>query len=303
MKKILVIALLSVTTIFAQNAGSSGVSFLKNGFGARNIAMSDLGVVGVNDLTALNYNPALLAYYKNPQIMLTHNQSIQDMSTQLVGASFSLFGLPFAIGVNNTAVNDIEVRTIASEIPQSHFNAHYMFGSISTGFKVYDKVSFGITTKYIYENLFSNEAGGFAFDFGLSYKNIIDGLDFGASLKNIGSLSELKTEATVLPTDFRIGAAYSMNIKSINSELNVIGGVQKYLDTDDTHIHTGAEVFYDNLIAVRLGYVTGYDPKSLSAGFGVNWEGINFDYAFTPYSFNSYRLGSAHTISLMYSFN
>ena len=31
-------------------------------------------------------------------------QSIQDMSTQLVGASFSLYGIPFAIGVNNGLV-------------------------------------------------------------------------------------------------------------------------------------------------------------------------------------------------------
>ncbi len=299
MKKILIIVLLSVTTIFAQSAGNSGASFLKNGFGARNIAMSDLGVVGVNDLTALNYNPALLVNYQNPQIMLTHNQSIQDMSTQLVGASFSLFGLPFAVGVNNTAINDIPVRTIASDVPQSLFNAHYMFGSLSTGFNVFDNLAFGITTKYIYENLLSNEAGGFAFDFGLSYKNIIDGLSVGASLKNIGSLSELRNEATILPKDLRIGAAYSMRIQSIKSVVNAIGGVQKYLDSDDTHIHTGAEVFYDNLIAIRLGYMTGYDSKGLTAGLGINWQSINFDYAFTPYSFG---LGSAHTISLMYSF-
>ncbi len=299
MKKILIIVLASVATIFAQSAGNSGASFLKNGFGARNIAMSDLGVVGVSDLTALNYNPALLADYQNPQIMLTHIQSIQDMSTQLVGASFSLFGLPFAVGVNNTAINDIEVRTVASETPQSTFNAHYMFGSISTGFNVFNNLAFGVTTKYIYENLLSNEAGGFAFDFGLSYKNIIEGLDIGASLKNIGSLSELRSEATILPKDLRIGAAYSMSIHSVKSLVNVIGGVQKYLDAEETHIHAGAEVFYDNLIAIRLGYMTGYDSKGLTAGLGINWEGINFDYAFTPYSFG---LGSAHTISLMYSF-
>lgn len=300
MKKILVIVLLCFTTTFAQTAGNSGISFLKNGFGARNIAMSDLGVVGVNDLTALNYNPALLSNYQNPQIMLTHSQSIQDMTSQLVGASFSLYDIPFAVGFNNTSINDLQVRTNASDEPLSTFNAHYMFGSLSTGFEILNEISVGVTAKYIYENLFSDESGGYAFDFGLSYKNIIDGLDLGASLKNIGTLSELRNEVTELPKDFRFGAAYSLNLKSISTVVNAIAGVQKYLDTDDTHIHAGGEAFYDNIFALRFGYMTGYESKGLTAGIGIYWSGINFDYAFTPYT---YGLGSAHTISLMYSFN
>ena len=298
MKKIFIIILLSVTTLFAQSAGTSGLSFLKNGFGARNIAMSDLGVVGVNDLTALNYNPALLSEYQSPQVMLTHNQSIQDMSSQLVGASFSLWGLPLAVGVNNTSINDIEVRTQPGEL-QSSFNAHYLFGSLSTGFKIYENLSFGVTTKYVYENLFSDEAAGWAFDFGLSYFDIIDGLDIGASYRNIGSLDKLRNEATTLPADLRFGLAYGFDVNSINSDVNLIGGIQKYTETDDTHIHAGGEVLYDNIIAMRLGYMTGYESKGFTAGLGLNWEGLNFDYAFTPYS---YGLGSAHTISLMYSF-
>jgi hypothetical protein len=272
---------------------------LKNGFGARNIAMGDLGVAGVNDLTALSYNPALLSEYKAPQVMLTHNQSIQDMTSQLVGASFSLWDVPFAVGFNNTSISDLEVRTTASDEPQSYFNAHYMFGSLSTGFTIYKNLSFGITTKYIYENLFSDDADGWAFDFGLSYFNIIDGLDIGISYKNIGSLSELRNESTTLPADLRFGLAYGMLINSINSEINFVGGIQKYSETDDTHIHTGGEFFYNNIIALRLGYMTGYDSKGFTAGLGLYWKGLNFDYAFTPYS---YGLGSAHTISLMYSF-
>lgn len=302
MKKIvlvIVVFLISSISIFAQSAGNSGLSFLKNGFGARNIAMSDLGVVGVSDLTALNYNPALLSKYEAPQIMLTHSESIQDMASHIVGASFSLWNIPFAFGFNNTSISDIEIRTNPSDNPKSYFSANYLFGSLSTGFMIYENISLGVTAKYIYENLFSDEADGWAFDFGLSYVDIIDGLDVGASIKNIGSLSELRNEATVLPTDLRVGIAYGVAISSISSEVNLVGGIQKYSKTDNIHIHTGGEVFYDNIIAVRLGYMTGYESKGFTTGLGLYWEGLNFDYAFTPYS---YGLGSAHTISLMYSF-
>jgi len=299
MKNILVMVLISVVNIFAQTAGINGVSFLKNGFGARNIAMSDLGVVGVNDLTSLNYNPALLGDFQNPQIMLTHSQLLQDMSTQLVGASFKLFEIPFAIGVNNTTISDIEVRTSASEIPQSKFNAHYMVGSISTGINIINDISIGATAKYVYENLLSDEAGGYVFDFGFSYKNIFEGFNIGASVKNIGSLSKLRNQATKLPTDFRIGLAYNFDLQSIKSIVNFVGGIQKYVDTKVTHIHAGGEVFYDNLIAIRLGYMSVYESKVFVAGLGIFWQGINFDYAYIPYS---YGLDSGHTISLMYSF-
>lgn len=299
MKKLFVILLFTSFGIIAQTAGGSGMSFLKIGFGARNIAMSDFGVIGVNDLTALNYNPALLTQYESPQLMLTYNQSIQDMSTQLVGASFSLWGVPFAVAVNNTSINDFEIRTQPGE-PQSYFNVHYMFGSISTGFKIYKNLAIGITTKYIYENIFSDEAGGWAYDFGLSYFDVIEGLDIGASYKNIGTLSKLRNKATVLPTDLRFGLSYGLAVNSINSEVILITGVQKYTETDDIHLHIGGEFFYDELIAIRLGYMSGYESKGLTTGLGLYWEGINFDYAFTPYS---YGLGSSHTISLMYSFN
>lgn len=299
MKKLLVILLFTSFGIIAQTAGGSGMSFLKIGFGARNIAMSDLGVIGVNDLTALNYNPALLSQYESPQLMLTYNQSIQDMSTQLVGASFKLLGLPLAFGLNSTSVSDIEIRTKPGE-PQSTFSAHYLFGSLSTGFKLYEKLSAGFTVKYLYENLFSDNSSGWAYDIGLSYMDIIDRLDVGASIKNLGSVDELRNEAAQLPTDARLGISYLLPFESINSDVSLIGGVQKYIETDDIHLHIGSEFFYDELLAIRIGYMSGYESKGLTTGLGIYWEGINFDYAFTPYS---YGLGSSHTISLMYSFN
>jgi hypothetical protein len=221
------------------------------------------------------------------------------MASHIAGASFSLWDIPFAFGFNNTSVSDLEIRTQASDEPQSYFNANYVFGSLSTGFKVYENLSFGVTTKYIYEDLFSDDADGWAFDFGLNYSDIIDGLDVGLSYRNIGTLTELRTESTVLPADFRLGLGYGLSLNSISSELNFVLGVQKYTETDDTHVHVGGEYFYNQIIAVRLGYMTGYESKGLTTGLGLYWQGLNFDYAFTPYS---YGLGSAHTISLMYSF-
>lgn len=299
MKKLLITLLVLSNILFAQSAGNSGLSFLKIGFGARNLAMSDLGVVGPVDVTAYNYNPALLSKMQSSQIFIGHNAWIQDVSSQMLGASFEMFGLPFAFGMNTTNISDIEVRTRPGDV-ESKFSAHYFFSSLSTGFNVYDKLSFGFTLKYLYENLYSDEAGGFGYDFGLHYSDIVPRLNFGLSLRNLGSIDKLRSEPTKLPTDLRAGFSYLLHSDEIESDLTLLAGYQKYTETSDTHIHLGAELFYKQLVALRMGYMTGYEAKGFTVGLGILWNDINFDYAFIPYE---YDLGSSHTISLGYSFN
>lgn len=297
MKKTLLI-LFIVSISFAQSAGSSGLSFLKTGFNARNIAMGDFGVATANDVSALYYNPALIADYTTPQLTFTHTAWIQDVNSENFGASFKALGLPFALGVNTTSISEIEVRTRPGEA-QSTFNAHYFYGSLSTGFYLTDEISTGVTAKYLYEGLFSDDATGWGFDFGLRYKDVIEGFDIAASYSNVGSMNKLRNEPTELPSDLRVGAAYNFNVSQIQSDVVITGGIQKYTQTDDTHIHFGAEIFYDNLIALRGGYMSGYDSKGLTAGLGLLWNSINFDYAFVPFD---YGLGESHIISLMYTF-
>lgn len=284
--------------MFGQSAGNSGLAFLKLGFGARNVAMGDLGVATANDVTALNYNPALISDFKSSQLLFTHNELIQDASSELFGASFSLFNLPFAVGINTTSISDIEIRTQPGEA-QAKFNVSYFYASLSTGFYIAQNLSVGVTAKYLKENLYLAEANGWGFDIGASYKNVIDGLNLGASIRNIGSMNELLHEKTELPVDLRLGAAYSMPLESLESDVTLTCGFQKYTATDDSHIHLGGEFLFQKMFAVRAGYMTGYDSKGFTAGLGVFWNNINFDYAFTPYDFD---LGSSHTISLMYNF-
>ena len=298
MKKLLLVLLITTTAVFAQTAGKSGLSFLKVGFNARNIAMGDFGVATATDVSALYYNPALIADYTSPQLTFTHNQWIQDVSSEMFGASFPLFGLPFAVGINTTSVSEIEVRSKPGEL-ESTFDAHYFYGSLSTGFYVADNLSAGITMKYLYENLFSDDASGLGFDFGLRYKDVIEGLDLAASYSNVGSMNSLRQEETELPADLRVGAAYNFPLEQIQSQITLTGGVQKFTATEDTHIHFGGEIFYDNLIALRGGYMSGYDSKGLTAGLGLFWNNINFDYAFVPFD---YGLGDSHIISLVYTF-
>jgi hypothetical protein len=295
--KFLILFFLS-STLFAQSAGESGLSFLKFGFGARNIAMSDLGVVSAIDLTALNYNPSLLALNNKTQLSFTHNSLFQDLSSEMFGASFSVLGLPIAVGINTTTIANIEVRSKPGEV-ESVFNAHYFAGSISTAYEIINNFYAGATIKYLYESVFSDAANGLGFDFGISYEGLINGLSLGAAVRNVGSMNELHSQSTKLPTDLRIGAAYNYSISNSKLDFTLLTGFQKYLEQSDSHLHLGGEVVYDKMFSLRIGFASGYDSKSIATGFGIKWKGINLDYAFVPFK---YGLGDSHIISFVYTF-
>ena len=90
-KQILYIILLSFTSLLAQSAWNSGLSFLKLGFGARNIAIGDAGTALSSDVTSLFYNPAALALNPASEIMLMHNEWIQDVRSEILGARTVIF--------------------------------------------------------------------------------------------------------------------------------------------------------------------------------------------------------------------
>ena len=298
MKKILITLLLIGSVSFAQSAGNSGLAFLKFGFGARNIAMGNAGSSVSNDLSGLYYNPSRLVSLEENQAMFMHSEWIQDVTSEVGGIKWNMFNLPWAVGFNVTTVGDIEVRDRPGEAI-STFNANYFYMSLSSGFKVIEDLDFGTTVKYIYEGILNDQSTGYGLDFGLNYFTPVKGLTASTAIRNIGSMNALNTVGTKLPLDISLGGAYNYNLPAAKLEFIVTGELQKYLDADDFHINAGGEVMYNETFAARAGYQTGYEAKGFTAGIGIAWGSLRFDYAYTPFSLG---LGNANQFSLQFSF-
>ncbi|MEW5797414.1 MAG: PorV/PorQ family protein [Bacteroidota bacterium] len=277
----------------AQETGT-GLSFLKLGVGARSIAMGEAYTAMASDHSSLFYNPASLRFAKEHELQLMHKEWIAETSSEYLGASVLGENFSYGFSALNTSVGEIEVRTKPGP-PEGTFSAQNFALGMTLSFSIDERLAVGLTGKFLYEKIFVDEASGYGFDIGGSYR-YSDDLMFGASILNIGSMNVLRSQATELPTTIRAGAAY--NYSGIE-QISLIGAadVVKTLNDKQTHFNAGVEAMYDRLFAIRAGYRTGYSNTSLTSGFGVRYGIVKFDYAFVPFTEG---FTSTHTFSFSF---
>jgi hypothetical protein len=290
--------LIIASVSYSQNdgAGNTGLAFLKLGITSRSIAMGEAVVSNTNDASATHYNPAALFNGSKVNLIFMHNEQILGSRTEFLAGKIKASKFAFGFSLNNTAVDDIEVREIPGA-PQEKFNAQNFSMGLSIGYKVNEMLSLGITGKFLFEKIYVDNASGFAVDLGGLY--VKERLSLGLAISNLGSMSELRNESTKLPVSIRGGGSYIIPVTGLESNLMLAVDGYKVLDGGKFHANAGAEFLYKDFLALRVGYQSGYENKNLTTGIGLRYKAINLDYAFVPYK---YSLGSSHTITLGTSF-
>jgi len=293
----LLFVLLSIT-VQAQS-GQAGLSFLKNGVGARTVAMGDAGVVGSDMGTAMYYNPALLADDEKASITIMHSEWIQDITTEYLGLSIPANGWTFGLFMGITSVEGIEVRDRPTPEPLATTDSRNFAGGLTAAFALADMIDVGVSAKFIFEKIHTDDASGYAFDIGATLhpfdESSLEDLRFGFAIANLGSMSELMAQETVLPSLLRYGAEYSIPVESVKGNVVVEANGLTLLEEETTHLGIGLEFDYVNLLFLRFGYQSGFDSKSISFGAGAAYSTLRFDYAYVPFDNN---LGNAHTVAL-----
>ncbi len=293
---IIIVFLSGTNPVIAQTNAATGLPFLKLGVGARSIAMGEAYTAIAEDASSMFYNPGALAFSPSDEILLMHKQWIVQTTSEYLGSVIHSGDIIFGIGLNSTGVSGIEIREKPgpAEGTFSQQNAA-INGTVS--YRIGSTFGIGASAKFLYEKIYVDEASGTAFDLGAFYR-MNSFLDLGASLSNLGSMNALRYEATSLPTMLRLGGAFHDNL---SDEIATVtdADVVKVFNDNGTRIHLGGEASYDNTFALRAGYQFGYDEKGFSAGFGVHYAPIQFDYAYVPFKNN---IGTTHTFSLIFRF-
>ncbi len=281
-------------------AGGSGFSFLTLGISGQGVAMADAVGAHTSGAAATFYNPAGLVHdgtaHPGTQLLFMHKEWIQDSRTQFLGASVPI-GDESSLGIslNNTTVSDIEIRTRPGPSEGTFTSRNFSLG-LSYAQRLNDDLTVGITGKFLYEKLLVDEASGFALDFGSQFQTPIEGLALGVTIANIGSVSELRSEKSSLPSYMRIGPSFRIDLPDISSKLLFASDVIHIFPDGLSLVGFGGEIVFQEMVAIRTGYQLGYEARGFSTGGGITYGVFTLDYAFAPLT---YDLGSSHTIALV----
>lgn len=196
----LILMLFSTTLIFAQSpirVGTTSAEFLDIGYGAAACAMGDAYVSIANDVSAVYWNPAGLAYMNQNEVMFNYQPWLVDINTFFSAAAVVVpnYGT-LAIGLIGANYGEMNVTTVEMQqgTGETFFASDYAF-SFSYGRNLATWFGFGATAKYIRSSIWHSSASAIAVDLGVliqtpffsttgSEKN---GLKIGMSLTNYGS--------------------------------------------------------------------------------------------------------------------
>jgi hypothetical protein len=324
-------------------AGTSAAQFLKFGVGARANSMGEAGVTLADDVSGLYWNPAGIARIGKKSIMVARNQLYADLFFNFFGFSYPI-SKNSALGISGVFLNSEQMEVTTLDEPQGtgdYFSWESMYVALSYSRFVTDRLSLGVSVKYIREGAYNQKAYAVAIDIGSLLDTGVLGMKLGMSLCNLGtemqlsgsslgidhdwytnnsgsisSPAYLETDKWPLPLIFRLGL--STELIGVNGQLMKKNGYKIIIaadtfDPNDALLRSnfGLEYEWNNIFALRCGYrgislekdeYESYITSSFTLGAGMKYQ---FDFADTQidYSFVDYKiLGSGHQFSLILSF-
>jgi hypothetical protein len=298
------VAILCIASILARDvqAQDSGLPFLEIGVNAEAAGMGDVHVTANSTAFASFWNPAGLAGQAGSSASLAHHIWIADDRSYALATRIGR-GTTGGIGlfVLANTIDDIEQRDVPGPATGS-FSAQYLTSGIGYG-RVIGPVRVGLNAKYISERILEVSARGYALDAGFQADLLQDQVIIGAAVTNLGSINELSTVETTLPTTLRGGVTifpFRMimedNTRMVNSLLTVEVSYNEPSASTRFHIGAGAEVV--EMVTLRAGYITNDELRGFSAGLGLSINEFQFDYAMVPFE-NGFG-GPGHIMSLTY---
>ena len=302
----------------AGGPGTSAAPVLKLGFGARPIGLGEAFVSVANDVSALHYNPAGLAYPAFDDGIQSQGryEALASQAILVQGVSMTQLGLvrrPFGLSLTHMTLGGIEQRTAETADPEGKFGASSLALGASYG-RMVGPIGVGATAKLIRETIGSYSASALALDLGALHRFEKVPVSVGISVANLGRGLRYIDLTSPLPTIVRVGASYGMtrafpHTLSLQLDFPRDSGVVMRL---------GGEYLGFGPIALRGGYQTvASDQRQASTGKALgstasgltNFYGLfvgaglrtkygNLDYALVPYG----ELGTAHRLSFSLKF-
>ena len=289
---ILISLLLLANFAYSANEGTTGAQFLKILVGSKASGMGGTFVANGDDPSVLYYNPAGMTNMNKMGILLNYVKWPAEISY-----SYLAFVVPmgitgsFGLQAGLMSMPSMEVTTI--EQPDGtgdYFSAMSYQVGVSYAKPFTDKLSAGVTFKYISEMIVDANSTIMAFDGGATYKTGFKSLRIGMAIRNFGSEGEFtggtvltdkyqrwtegqtemniyyKTDPYPIPMNFNFGVAYDF----LEGPSNFLTGALEFQNPNDgtENVRMGLDYNFAKIVSLRLGYVFNYERfKAVLDGF------------------------------------
>ncbi|HBB68188.1 MAG: hypothetical protein A2X28_11270 [Elusimicrobia bacterium GWA2_56_46] len=316
MKKYLIAGCLAICGFNTVAALETGAEFLKIDTDARAVSMGSAYTATADGINSLSYNPAGLASIKSAEFGFSHTTWLMDSRHDFVGV-----GMPFGnktrgvgsgkrgraavgLGVVRLSNSDMEIRN-ADESTGGSFSSYDQ--AVTLGFAMGNpeikRWGMGAAVKYIESSIAGVKARAVAADFGLNRTLRGMPVTFGLSVQNLGTPMKYISQKDPLPLTLAGGVAVG-----VISGFNLAMDVKRSVYDKRTTVSVGTEYTLMSVVSLRSGLTMNRDfankvglggvRGNFSAGAGLNFWGMNMDYAMQPYG----ELGNTQKITLRKKF-
>jgi hypothetical protein len=298
-------------------AGTTGMQFLKIAPDARSAGMAGVYHALTDDVASLYWNPAGLCGLDSNRIhtQLGYTAYFADVSLNYGGLVYrvsdnTLIGL--SLTYLNSGVMDVTTEFMPFGNGQT-FRAGNTGVSLSLARQLTSQFRFGITGRYVNEQIAGLTTHNGVFDFGFQYDIGLANTRFSVGLSNFGFNTQPQGDLVIenlegpviinqfeeisVPAVFRLGIAWDP-VSREEHRLTMAAQLNHPTDNAETY-GVGFEYAWRELLLLRTGYLLGLDQASLpSAGFGVylprRYGNLRIDYGFSHRA----NLGAEHRLTL-----
>ena len=339
-----IIVFVNIPSQATTNVGTAGAQFLKIGPGARVDSLGGAFSAIANDVTTIYWNPAGLSQLEKLSFSDTHTIWLADTRYNYLACAIPIEHVG-TLGTSITFLNvpDTEITTLAQPDGTGlWYSAWDTAVSLAYARELYHeesgaRLSIGINTKYIHQQIHRESANGVAIDVGTLYHTGWRSLRIGMSFSNFGPemrfsgpdlqtgaeeagdernadyrpfpdttnpsrKAELATIEYPLPTNFRIGIAYDLIDNETNLLTIALDG--NHPNDNSERLNFGLEYWYRKMAAIRAGYKLRLGPdrlddeEGITLGFGTHLK-FKQTMVSLDYAYADFgHLQNAHRLSL-----
>ena len=268
--------------------GQVGLQFLSIGQSARAAGMGYAFTAVADDINTVFWNPGGLTRIENFEYTFTYTRWF--VNSNLYSAAVARrtdFGA-FALSMISFVPESFEETTVfAAQGTGRIMKPGSMAIGLAYAHQLTDKFAFGVTFRYIQEDLVLNKSHSYDVNIGSTFQTGFRSTRFSMSLRNLGPDVRMDTNRYRLPLDFTLGSAMEV-YGDIGDPLYATLALDYLYNIErEDRYHMGAEVWISNMLALRSGYRWKYYmDKGFTAGFGVKYpfsdgKDIRIDFAYT----------------------